>query len=146
MCSDANFAVERNKYKIMVTMNAVEFQSVLVRNLVGNSRLMAPVDGIMTEVDADDYEALVRYLAYGLMVKGFRRGNNIYVTSENQDMFTFVDAACRLAHLNAVKTDLSRGDQSSLMDDDVDYLMMLGRTWSYKYKALVDRSVREICG
>jgi len=129
----------------MVAMSGFDNQCAVVRSLIGDARLVAPYDGEMMEVSAEDYEELVRDLAYGLMVKGYRRGDNILVSTESQDMFTFVDAACRLAHLNAVKTNLV-GDQSSLSDEGVNYLIMLGRTWSCKYKSLVDRTIREICG
>lgn len=126
-------------------MSGFDNQCAVVRSLIGDARLVAPYDGEMVEVSAEDYEELVRDLAYGLMVKGYRRGDNILVSTESQDMFNFVDAACRLAHLNAVKTNLV-GDQSSLSDEGVNYLIMLGRTWSCKYKSLVDRTIREICG
>jgi len=142
----------------------------IVRALAGDADLVAPVDGKFRPVSPDDYEDQVRYLAYGFMVKGYDRNSDIIVTGLDDNSYAFVNAACRLAHLNVLRCDgtdtnvsykarvifmFGKSTASASLPDSIiveadgicsslDYLIMLGRTWEIKYKPSVDRTFMEL--
>ena len=57
-------------------------------------------------------------------------------------MKPFIKTACKLAHLNASFS--AEADAPQLSVVDVEYLMLIGATWSRKYKASVDRTITRI--
>ena len=94
-------------------------------------------------VSARVFEDQVRKLAYGLMVKDFRRGDAVVFTGCSDDMMTFINAACSLAHLNAEFCAESDG-KNIVPVKELEYLMSIGSTWSRKYKASVDRTIARL--
>ena len=76
------------------------------------------------------------------MVRDYRRDETIVFTGCTDDMKPFIRTACKLAHLNASFN--VEADAPQLSVTDVEYLMLIGGTWSRKYKASVDRTITRI--
>lgn len=102
--------------------------------------MIAPVDGKWVETSSRQFEELVRDLAYGLMVRDYHNGGIIAFSGCKDEMKTFLKTACRLSHLNAVFS-VSDDCCAEIPVSDINYLMTIGRTWSRKYKASVDRNI-----
>ena len=127
----------------MTTICSFDCNQSALKSLIGDVKPMAPVDGTWMKVSARVFEDQVRKLAYGLMVKDYRRGETIVFTGCTDDMKMFIKTACNLAHLNAefsVETD----GKNILPVTEVEYLMSIGGTWSRKYKASVDRTIARL--
>ena len=127
----------------MTTICSFDCNQSAIKYLIGDRKPMAPVDGTWMKVSPRVFEEQVRKLAYGLMVKDFRRGQTIVFTGCTDDMKTFINTACSLAHLKAEFSDLADG-QNILPVSELEYLMTIGCTWSRKYKASVDRTIARI--
>ena len=85
----------------MTTICSFDCNQSALKSLIGDKKPFAPVEGVWTNVSARVFEDQVRKLAYGLMVKDFRRGDTLVFTGCTDEMKTFINAACSLAHLNA---------------------------------------------
>lgn len=131
------------KYKDMTTICSFDCNQSALRSLLGDKKPVAPVEGVWVNVSARMFEDQVRKLAYGLMVKDYRRGDTVVFTGCSDEMKTFVNAACRLAHLNAEFSDEADG-KNILSASELEYLMSIGGTWSRKYKASVDRTIARL--
>lgn len=109
-------------------------------SIIGNEKKVAPVDGNWMETSDRQFEELVRDLAYGLMVRDYHNGGIIAFTDCTDEMKTFLRTACKLSHLNA---SFSVSDEccAEIPASEISYLMTIGRTWSRKYKASVDRTI-----
>lgn len=112
-------------------------------SLVGNEKTVAPVNGTWVETSPKQFEELVRNLAYGLMVKDFRKGGTVVFSNCTDEMKTFLRTACVLSHLDASFSP-SQASCATLSASDIDYLMTIGSTWSRKYKAAVDRNIARL--
>ena len=127
----------------MTTICSFDCNQSAIKSLIGDNKPVAPVGGVWMNVSARVFEDQVRKLAYGLMVKDFRRGDVVVFTGCNDDMKTFIIAACSLAHLNAQFS--SEADGKNIIPvSELDYLMSIGGTWSRKYKASVDRTIARL--
>jgi len=111
--------------------------------LLGDAKPFAPIDGVWTNVSARVFEDQVRRLAYGLMVRDYRRGDTVVFTGFTEVMKPFINTACKLAHINASFSDPTDG-QNIISSNDVEYLMTIGGTWSRKYKSSVDRTITRL--
>jgi hypothetical protein len=127
----------------MTTICSFDCNQSALKSLIGDVKPMAPVDGTWMKVSARVFEDQVRKLAYGLMVKDFRRGETIVFTGCKDEMKTFINTACSLAHLNAEFRDEADG-KNIMPVSELDYLMSIGGTWSRKYKASVDRTIARL--
>ena len=126
----------------MTTICSFDCNQSALRSIAGDVKPIAPVDGKWVEVSARVFEERVRNFAYGLMVRDYRRDETIVFSGCTEEMKPFIRTACKLAHLNAgfdVETDAPQ-----LSAVDVEYLMLIGGTWSRKYKASVDRTITRI--
>ena len=85
----------------MTTICSFDCNQSAIKSLIGDRKPMAPVDGTWMKVSPRVFEEQVRKLAYGLMVKDYRRGQTIVFTGCSDDMKTFINTACSLAHLKA---------------------------------------------
>lgn len=112
-------------------------------SILGNEKTVAPVNGSWVETTPKQFEELVRNLAYGFMVKDYRKGEVLSFMDCTDDMKTFIRTACLLSHLDA-KFDKSDDCNAVIPASDIDYLMTIGSTWSRKYKAAVDRSIARL--
>ena len=110
--------------------------------IAGDVKPFAPIDGRWVEVSPRVFEDRVRNFAYGLMVRDYRRDETISFVDCTDEMKPFIKTACKLAHLNASFSAETEGPQLSATD--VEYLMLIGGTWSRKYKASVDRTITRI--
>ena len=127
----------------MTTICSFDCNQSALRTLIGDRKPVAPVEGTWMNVPAKVFEDQVRKLAYGLMVKDFRRGDTVVFTGCTDEMKTFVNAACSLAHLNAEFT--AKADGKNIVPvSELEYLMSIGGTWSRKYKASVDRTIARL--
>lgn len=127
----------------MTTICSFESNQSAVRSLIGNSKPVAPIDGVWMNVSTRVFEDQVRKLAYGLMVKDYRRGDTLAFMGCTDEMKMFISAACRLAHLEADFS--SQADSKNpVLVSEIEYLMAIGGTWSRKYKASVDRNIARI--
>ncbi len=124
----------------MTTICSFDCNQSAIKSLIGDKKPFAPVEGIWVNVSARVFEDQVRKLAYGLMVKDFRRGETVVFSGCTDDMKTFINAACSLAHLNVVYSADADG-KNIIPVTDLEYLMSIGGTWSRKYKASVDRTI-----
>ena len=127
----------------MTTICSFDCNQSALKSLIGDVKPMAPVDGAWMKVSARVFEDQVRKLAYGLMVKDYRRGETIVFTGCTDDMHMFIKTACNLAHLNAEFSAEADG-KNILPVTEVEYLMSIGGTWSRKYKASVDRTIARL--
>ena len=127
----------------MTTICSFDCNQSALKSLIGDRKPIAPVEGIWMNVSAKVFEDQVRKLAYGLMVKDYRRGDSIVFTGCTDDMKTFINAACRLAHLNAGFSAEADG-RNIIPVSEIEYLMTIGGTWSRKYKASVDRTIARL--
>ena len=127
----------------MTTICSFDTNQSALRSLIGDSMPVAPVEGVWTNVSPKVFEDQVRKLAYGLMVKDYRRGDTIAFIGCTSDMKTFINAACRLAHLNA-DYPLDADGGNIVHVSELDYLMSIGGMWSRKYKASVDRTIARL--
>ena len=127
----------------MTTICSVDCNQSALKSLIGDRKPVAPVEGAWMNVSARVFEDQVRKLAYGLMVKDYRRGDTVVFTGCTDDMKTFINAACNLAHLNAEFTAEADG-RNILPVSELEYLMSIGGTWSRKYKASVDRTMARL--
>ena len=120
-------------------------QKNLVSQLAGNGAMLVPTSSGWAPALPEDFLAQVRNFAYGLMVKGIRRGVTVYVTNATDDSMTFIELGCRLANLTAVRSDdPSSGFVIDASSDQADYIVRIGAAWSGKYKYIVDRTLRQI--
>ncbi len=103
----------------MTTICSFDCNQSAFKSIAGDVKPIAPVDGKWVEVSPRVFEDRVRNLAYGLMVR-----------------------ACRLAHITPNFNESADGSRLSV--DDVEYLMLIGGTWSRKYKASVDRTIARL--
>jgi hypothetical protein len=126
----------------MTTICSFDCNQSALRRIAGDVKTYAPVDGKWVEVSARVFEERVRNLAYGLMVRDYRRDETIAFSGCTDEMKPFIKTACKLAHLN-VSFD-AEADAPQLTAVDVEYLMLIGGTWSRKYKASVDRTITRI--
>ena len=126
----------------MTTICSFDCNQSALRTIAGDVKPFAPVDGKWVEVSPRVFEDRVRNFAYGLMVRDYRRDETIVFTGCSDDMMPFIKTACKLAHLNASFNDITDAPQLSVTD--VEYLMLIGGTWSRKYKASVDRTITRI--
>lgn len=124
----------------MTTICSFDCNQSALKSLIGDRKPIAPVEGEWMNVSSRVFEDQVRKLAYGLMVKDFRRGEKVVFTGCSEDMKTFINAACRLAHLNAEFSAEADG-RNIIPVSELEYLMTIGGTWSRKYKASVDRTI-----
>ena len=127
----------------MTTICSFDCNQSALKSLIGDVKPMAPVDGTWMKVSPRVFEDQVRKLAYGLMVKDFRRGETIVFTGCTDDMKMFIKTAFNLAHLNAEFSAEADGN-NILPVTEVEYLMSIGGTWSRKYKASVDRTIARL--
>ena len=127
----------------MTTISSFDCNQSALRTIAGDVRTFAPVDGKWVEVSARVFEERVRNLAYGLMVRDYRRDETIVFTGCTDEMKPFIKTACKLAHLNAA-FNADNADAPQLTAVDVEYLMLIGGTWSRKYKASVDRTITRL--
>ena len=127
----------------MTTICSFDCNQSAIKSLIGNEKPVAPVEGVWMKVSARVFEDQVRKLAYGLMVKDFRRGDTVVFTGCSDDMKTFINAACSLSHLNAEFSAETDGEKI-ISASELEYLMSIGGTWSRKYKASVDRTIARL--
>ena len=127
----------------MTTICSFDCNQSAIKSLIGNEKPVAPVEGVWMKVSARVFEDQVRKLAYGLMVKDFRRGDTVVFTGCSDDMKTFINAACSLSHLNAEFSAETDGEKI-IPASEIEYLMSIGGTWSRKYKASVDRTIARL--
>lgn len=117
-------------------------QSDLIKKAVGNRILSVPEGDFWVDATPEEFERQARNLASGLMVKGIRRGVTVCVKNATEPMMAFISFACRLAHLevgcneSAFVIDASNGS--------INYLLNIGAAWAQKYRAVIDRSMRQI--
>lgn len=129
----------------MTTICSFESNHALLKAIIGESKTFAPIDGVWSEVSAQEFEEQVRHLAYGLMVKNFRRDETVVFIGCSEFMLPFISTACKLAHLNAQFEQSDSDTQNIRIDASlIDYLISIGRTWAYKYKSSVDRTLARI--
>ena len=126
----------------MTTICSFDCNQSALKTITGDVRPFAPVDGRWVEVSPRVFEERVRNLAYGLMVRDYRRDETIVFSGCTDEMKPFITTACKLAHLNAGFN--AEADAPQLSATDVEYLMLIGGTWSRKYKASVDRTITRI--
>jgi len=126
----------------MTTICSFDCSQSALKSIAGDVKPIAPVDGKWVEVSARVFEERVRNFAYGLMVRDYRRDETIVFSGCTDEMKPFIKTACKLAHLNASFS--AEADASQLSAVDVEYLMLIGATWSRKYKASVDRTITRI--
>ena len=127
----------------MTTICSFDCNQSALKSLIGDGKPVALVEGVWMNVSAKVFEDQVRKLAYGLMVKDFHRGETVVFTKCTDEMRTFINAACRLAHLNASFS--AEADGSNIVPaSELDYLMSIGGTWSRKYKSSVDRTIARL--
>ena len=127
----------------MTTICSFDCSQSALKSLIGDKKPVAPVEGVWMKVSPRVFEDQVRKLAYGLMVKNYRRGDTVVFTGCTDDMKTFINAACSLAHLNADFQSVAEG-ANIIPETDLEYLMSIGGTWSRKYKASVDRTIARL--
>lgn len=127
----------------MTTICSFDNNQSAITSLIGDKKPFAPVEGVWMNVSARVFEDQVRKLAYGLMVKDYRRGDTVLFNGCTDDMKTFINAACSLAHLN-VGYSAQAEDKNVIPVSELEYLMSIGGTWSRKYKASVDRTIARI--
>ena len=127
----------------MTTICSFDCNQSALKSLIGDRKPIAPVEGVWMNVSARVFEDQVRKLAYGLMVKDFRRGDTITFTGCTDEMKTFINAAASLAHLN-VEYSAGVEGKNIMPVTDLEYLMSIGGTWSRKYKASVDRTIARL--
>jgi len=127
----------------MTTICSFDCNQSALKSLIGDRKPVAPVEGAWMNVPARVFEDQVRKLAYGLMVKDYHRGDTVVFTGCTDEMKTFINAACNLAHLNAEFTAEADG-KNILPVSELEYLMSIGGTWSRKYKASVDRTIARL--
>lgn len=127
----------------MTTICSFDCNQLALKSLIGDRKPVAPVEGVWMNVSAKVFEDQVRKLAYGLMVKDFRRGETVVFTGCTDEMKTFIGAACRLAHLNAGFSACTDAN-NTVPVSELDYLMSIGGTWSRKYKSSVDRTIARL--
>lgn len=125
----------------MTTICPMDCNESALLKILGNSNPVALCDGAWTQVPIRTFEDLVRNLAYGLMVKDFRRGQTVCFTGCTDNMKPFINTACCLAHLDA---DFSQSGEVTVDVQEIPYLMTIGNTWSRKYKSSVDRTLTRI--
>ena len=77
----------------MTTICSFDCNQSALKSLIGDVKPMAPVDGTWMKVSARVFEDQVRKLAYGLMVKDYRRGETIVFTGCTDDMKMFIKTA-----------------------------------------------------
>ena len=128
----------------MTTICPFDCNQSAIKSLIGDKKPVAPVDGVWMNVSARVFEDQVRKLAYGLMVKNYRRGDTILFIGCNDEMKTFINAACSLAHLNAQFSSTEQDGSNLINVKELEYLMSIGGTWSRKYKASVDRTITRL--
>lgn len=127
----------------MTTISSFDCNMSTLKTLLGDAKPVAPVDGVWTIVSVRVFEDMVRRLAYGLMVKNYRRGDTVVFTGCNDEMKPFITTACKLAHINASFSTQADG-QNIISVAEIEYLMTIGGTWSRKYKASVDRTITRL--
>ena len=127
----------------MTTICSFDCNQSALKSLIGDKKPVAPVEGAWVNVSARVFEDQVRKLAYGLMVKDFRRGDTVVFTGCSDEMKTFISAACSLAHLNVEYSAEANGN-NIIPVTELEYLMSIGGTWSRKYKASVDRTITRL--
>ena len=127
----------------MTSICSFDCNQSALKSLIGDVKPAAPVDGKWMKVSARVFEDQVRKLAYGFMVKDYRRGETVVFTGCTDDMKTFINTACNLAHLKAEFSDSTDG-KNIIPVSELEYLMSIGGTWSRKYKASVDRTIARI--
>ena len=127
----------------MTTICSFDCNQSAFTSLIGDKKPVAPVEGVWMNVSARVFEDQVRKLAYGLMVKDFRRGETVVFTGCAEEMKTFIKAACSLAHLN-VEFSAETDGKNIIPVTELEYLMSIGGTWSRKYKASVDRTIARL--
>ena len=127
----------------MTSICSFDCNQSALKSLIGDVKPFAPVDGSWVSVSPRVFEEQVRKLAYGLMVKDFRRGDTVVFTGCADEMKTFIKAACSLAHLNAEFSAETDGE-NVIPASEFEYLMSIGGTWSRKYKASVDRTIARL--
>ncbi len=127
----------------MTTISSFDSNMSTLKTLLGDAKPFAPVDGVWTNVSARVFEEQVRRLAYGLMVRDYRRGDTVVFTGFTDEMKPFITTACKLAHINASFSDQADG-KNIISSADLDYIMTIGGTWSRKYKASVDRTITRL--
>ena len=127
----------------MTSICSFDCNQSALKSLIGDVKPVAPVDGKWMKVSARVFEDQVRKLAYGFMVKNFRRGETVVFTGCTNDMKTFINTACNLAHLKAEFSESADG-KNIIPVSELEYLMSIGGTWSRKYKASVDRTIARI--
>jgi|SRR5574344_447710 long-subunit acyl-CoA synthetase (AMP-forming) len=86
----------------MVTLSTFENQNFMGKAIVGEHELSAPVSGVWAEVSVNEYESQVRQLAYGLLVKDYKRGDNVMILNSASQAMEFIEAGCKLAHLKSM--------------------------------------------
>ena len=127
----------------MTTISSLDHSPFSLKNLVGDAELTAPVEGVWTNVSPKVFEEQVRKMAYGLMVKDFRRGDTVVFTGCTEEMNTFISTACTLAHIKAEFSTPAEG-RNIVPASDLEYLISIGGVWSRKYKGTVDRNIARL--
>ncbi len=117
----------------------------VIRNLIGECNPYAPVDGEWCEVSYELFEELSRSLAYGMMVKKFRRGTSIRFRGFCESEHPFISAGCRMANITPVFEDGTEC-HATITPDTLESIMKMGSVWSSEYKPIVDRTLRAIAG
>jgi long-subunit acyl-CoA synthetase (AMP-forming) len=135
----------------MVTLSTFENKNVMVKAmekaiekaLAGENKLSAPVSGKWTEVSSNEYESQVRQLAYGLMVKGYKRGESAIILDSASQAGAFIDAGCKLAHLNITGfSDSLIGEEliSVLRDSEVRAIFVMNKKDLENVSSLINGS------
>lgn len=115
----------------MVTLGNFENQNFMGKSIVGENQLSAPVSGVWAEVSANEYESQVRQLAYGLLVKDYKRGNNVMILESALQATGFIEAGCKLAHLKSMTlSDSLKGEEliEVLRDSNVCAIIVMNKT------------------
>ncbi len=131
----------------MVTHETFENKNLTVKTMeksvIGKSELSAPVSGRWTEVSVHEFESQVRQLAYGLMVKGYRRGDSVLILYSASQARVFINAGCKLAHLNVKELSASlKGEEliSVLRESEVRAIFVIDQIELGHFSSLIKDS------
>lgn len=115
----------------MVTLDNFENQNFMGKSIVGENQLSAPVSGVWADVSANEYESQVRQLAYGLLVKDYKRGENVMIMDSASQAMVFIEAGCKLAHLKVMTlSDSINGEEliAVLRESNIRAIFVMNKT------------------
>ena len=128
----------------MTLLYETDSTASVIRSLIGECTPYAPVDGEWSEVSYELFEDLSRSLAYGMMVKKFKRGSEVNFNGFSESEHPFIIAGCRMANIRPVIEGSSASE--TVTPDPIEPIMKMGSVWSSEYKPIVDRTLRSIAG